>query len=126
LPFCEQQGIGVIVYSPMASGLLTGAMTRERVAQLPKDDWRKNHPSFNEPKLSENLALAERLRIVGKGRGQNPGAIAVAWTLRNPAVTAAIVGARSPQQIEGTIDAAYLHLTDEAIHEIEGVAEIAA
>ena len=88
----RREGIGVIVYSPMASGLLTGAMTRERAAKLPQDDWRRANPNFNEPKLSRNLALAERLREIGKRHGRSPGEVAIAWTLRNPAVTGAIVG----------------------------------
>src|SRR5271170_3821526 len=99
LPFCQHEGIGVIVYSPMASGLLTGAMTRERIAKLPNDDWRKHNPDFNEPRLSDNLALVRRLRDVGKLHGYAPGAVAVAWTLLNPAVTGAIVGARRPEQV---------------------------
>jgi aryl-alcohol dehydrogenase-like predicted oxidoreductase len=120
LPFCRQEGIGVIVYAPMASGLLTGAMTRERAASLPPDDWRKNHPEFNEPKLSRNLALVERLRAVAKRYGRQPGEAAVAWTLRHPAVTAAIVGARSAAQAEGVMRAAELTLSSEDIAEIEG------
>src|SRR6202044_3853271 len=99
LPFCQHEGIGVIVYSPMASGLLTGAMTRERIAQLPNDDWRKHNPDFNEPRLSTNLGLVRRLRDIGKLHGYAPGAVAVAGTLRHSAVTGAIVGARKPQQV---------------------------
>ncbi|MGA3169512.1 MAG: aldo/keto reductase [Chthoniobacteraceae bacterium] len=125
LPYCEQQGIGVIVYSPMASGLLTGAMTRERIAGLPEDDWRKHHPDFNEPKLSDNLALVNRLRAVGKRRGLAPGAIAVAWTLSNPAVTGAIVGARRPQQVDDVVAAAGVHLTQSDLAHLNPVAEIA-
>src|SRR5580700_7263062 len=92
LPFALSRNIGVIVYSPMASGLLSGAMTRERIAGLPEDDWRKNSPDFNEPHLSDNLALVERLRAVARRRGVSPGAVATAWTLTNTAVTGAIVG----------------------------------
>ena len=103
LPFCEDKGIGVIVYSPMASGLLTGAMTRERISKLSNDDWRKHDPDFNEPSLSANLALVERLRAVGKRRGYAPGAVAVAWTLRHAAVTGAIVGARKPEQVDDVV-----------------------
>jgi aryl-alcohol dehydrogenase-like predicted oxidoreductase len=95
LPFCQRGGMGVIVYSPMASGLLTGAMTRERAANLAKDDWQRRDPEFNEPKLSQNLALVERLRAVGARHGRSPGEVAIAWTLRHPAVTGAIVGAAS-------------------------------
>ena len=121
LPYCRREGIGVIVYSPMASGLLTGAMTRERAARLPKDDWRKGNPNFTEPKLSEHLALVERLRAVGKRYGRSPGEVAIAWTLRNPAVTGAIVGARNAQQAEGVMRAGDLRLTEDDVNEIENV-----
>jgi aryl-alcohol dehydrogenase-like predicted oxidoreductase len=124
LPFCEQQGIGVIVYSPMASGLLTGAMTRERIARLPADDWRKSSPDFNEPNLSANLALVERLRAVGKHHDCSPGAVAIAWTLRHPAVTAAVVGARNPEQVADAVAAAAIRLTPSDIAKIEAVAEL--
>ena len=120
LPYCQQNGIGVIVYAPMASGLLTGAMTRERAAGLPDDDWRKRSPAFNEPDLSRNLALVERLRAIGARRGRSAGEVAIAWTLRHPAVTAAIVGARSAAQAEGVMRAAGLPLSDAEIAEIEG------
>jgi aryl-alcohol dehydrogenase-like predicted oxidoreductase len=120
LPYCARHGIGVIVYAPMASGLLTGAMTAERAANLPEDDWRKRSPEFNEPKLSRNLALVERLRAVARRLGRTPGEVAIAWTLRNPAVTGAIVGARSAEQAEGVMRAAELQLSAEDIAEIEG------
>ncbi|HSS16622.1 MAG TPA: aldo/keto reductase [Candidatus Dormibacteraeota bacterium] len=123
LPYCQSHGIGVIVYSPMQSGLLTGAMTRERVEKLPDSDWRSRDPEFREPKLSKNLALVERLRKVGQKYGAPPGQVAVAWVLRNPAVTAAIVGARSSQQVEQNVGAADLHLSDEDVAEIEGINE---
>ncbi len=126
LPYCRQQGIGVIVYSPMASGLLTGAMTRERAAKLPKDDWRRANPNFNEPKLSRNLALVERLREIGKRHGRSPGEVAIAWTLHNPAVTGAIVGARNASQAEGVMRAGELSLSDEDVKEIESFSEAAA
>jgi aryl-alcohol dehydrogenase-like predicted oxidoreductase len=119
LPFCERENIGVIVYSPMGSGLLTGTMTRERVAKLPDDDWRKGNPNFNEPKLSEHLALVERLRAVGTRHGKSPGEVAIAWTLRNRAVTGAIVGARNAAQVDGIIGGADFQLTPEEIAEIE-------
>jgi aryl-alcohol dehydrogenase-like predicted oxidoreductase len=125
LPFCEDKGIGVIVYSPMASGLLTGAMTRERISKLSNDDWRKHDPDFNEPSLSANLALVERLRAVGKRRGYAPGAVAVAWTLRHAAVTGAIVGARKPEQVDDVVAAAGVYLTQCDLAEIETVAELA-
>ena len=124
LPFCDLEGIGVIVYSPMASGLLTGAMTRERIAHLPDDDWRKQSPEFNEPKLSANLALVEQLREVGERHGCTPGVVAIAWTLRHPAVTGAIVGARKAEQVDDMVDAAGIHLTGSDIMEIEAVAEL--
>src|SRR2546422_1917531 len=126
LPFCHLEDIGVIVYSPMASGLLTGAMTRERISKLPDDDWRKHHPDFNEPKLSSHLALVERLRTVGKRRGCFPGAVAVAWTLRHPAVTAAIVGAHKPEQVDDVVAAAVIRLSQSELQEIEAVAELVA
>ena len=119
LPFCQRQGLGVIVYSPMASGLLTGAMTRERAANLPKDDWRHRDPEFNEPKLSQNLELVERLRAVGAWYGRSPGEVAIAWTLRHPAVTGAIVGARSAMQVEGVMRAGDFRLSEEEIAAIE-------
>src|SRR6266436_624011 len=118
LPYCRSEGLGVVVYSPMASGLLTGAMTRARAASLPASDWRSRDLEFQEPKLSKNLALVERLREVGHGRP--PGQIAIAWALQNPAVTGAIVGARNARQVEGNVGAAEVYLTDEEIAVIEG------
>jgi aryl-alcohol dehydrogenase-like predicted oxidoreductase len=103
LPFCEKQGIGVISYAPMASGLLTGAMTRERAAALPADDFRSRNPEFREPRLSKNIELVECLRQVGARHSRTPGEVAIAWTLRNPAVTGAIVGARNAKQAEGVM-----------------------
>lgn len=119
LPYCLKEKIGVIVYSPMASGLLTGAMTRERAAALPGNDWRSRNPEFHDPKLSQNLALVERLRGVGKRYGRSPGEVAIAWTLQNPAVTGAIVGARNARQAEGVMRAGELGLTDRDVQEIE-------
>lgn len=119
LPYCLERQIGVIVYSPMYSGLLTGAMTRERIARMPEDDWRKRDPQFQEPLLTRNLELVERLRQVAARYGRTPGEVAIAWTLRLPAVTGAIVGARSPEQVAGIIGAGEFRLTDEAAREIE-------
>jgi len=119
LPYCLRENIGVIVYSPMASGLLTGAMTRERAASLSKDDWRRANANFNEPKLSKNLVLVERLRDIGERHGRTPGEVAIAWTLKNPAVTAAIVGARNASQADGVMRAGELSLTDEEVSELE-------
>jgi aryl-alcohol dehydrogenase-like predicted oxidoreductase len=123
LPYSHLHNIGVIVYSPMQSGLLTGAMTRERIAKLPDSDWRSRDPEFREPKLSKNLKLVDRLRGIAEKYGSPVGQVAVAWVLRNPAVTAAIVGARSPQQIEQNVGAVELHLTDGDVAQIEGVGE---
>ncbi len=118
LPFCQQHAIGVIIYSPMVSGLLSGTMTRERVAALPEDDFRRNHGAFLEPELSRNLAFVEVLREIGSAHGRSPGEVAIAWTLRHPAVTAAIVGARNAAQVDGIIGAADLHLSDEEIDRV--------
>jgi aryl-alcohol dehydrogenase-like predicted oxidoreductase len=108
LPFCEAEGIGVIVYSPMGSGVLGGTMTRERIAALPADDWRHAHPRFQEPQLTENLALAQRLAEIGAPHGAPAGAVAVAWTLTNPAVDGAIVGFRNAAQVEDIVAGAQL------------------
>jgi aryl-alcohol dehydrogenase-like predicted oxidoreductase len=113
LPFAQDNGIGVINYSPMSSGLLTGSMTAERVAAFPVDDWRRKAAEFNEPRLSRNLRLVELLREIGNGHGVSPGVVAVAWTLRHPAITAAIVGGRSAQQVEGLAPALSFRLSDE-------------
>ena len=127
LPYCRRENIGVIVYSPMASGLLTGAMTRERAAKLPNDDWRRTHPDFTEPNLSRNLALVECLRQIARRHNRSAGEAGIAWTLHNAAVTGAIVGARNAGQAEGVMRAGELHLTDEDVSEIETlVAETAA
>jgi aryl-alcohol dehydrogenase-like predicted oxidoreductase len=120
LPFCRKESIAVIVYAPMASGLLSGAMTRERAANLPPDDWRRGSPEFNEPNLTRNLTLVERLSAVGARHGRTAGEVAIAWTLKNPTVTGAIVGARSAAQAEGVMRAAELRLSEEEISVIEG------
>jgi len=119
LPFAEREGIGVIVYSPMSSGLLTGTMTRERIEAMRDDDWRKGDERFNEPQLSDHLATAARISSVAHRLGVAPGAVAIAWTLRNPAVDGAIVGLRRPDQVDELMAAATLELTDEDAGEIE-------
>lgn len=121
LPFAESEGIGVIVYSPMGSGLLTGAMSRERIAGLPDDDWRKHDARFQEPQLSAHLALVERLRIVAARHDSTPGAVAAAWTLHNPAVHGAILGFRRPDQVDAILGAGSLELTDDDLAEIRGI-----
>ena len=127
LPYCSRENIGVIVYSPMASGLLTGAMTRERAAKLSKDDWRRTHPDFTEPNLSRNLALVEHLHQIARRHNRSAGEVAIAWTLHNAAVTGAIVGARNEQQAEGVMRAGELRLTDQDVSEIDSfVGETAA
>jgi aryl-alcohol dehydrogenase-like predicted oxidoreductase len=120
LPFCERERIGVVVYSPQASGLLSGAMTAERVAAMPDDDWRRRDPRFNEPELSRHLALVDRLRAVGERHGVSAGAIAVAWTLQHPAVHGSIVGFRRPEQVEQLAGAGNVELSDEDLETIRG------
>jgi len=122
LPFCEREGIGVIVYSPMGSGLLTGGMTRERIAALPDDDWRQRDPRFQEPQLSQSLGLVERLEATAERLGTTPGAVAVAWTLRNGAVDGAIVGFRHSAQVDPLVAAANLELGEDDGPIIEGTA----
>ena len=118
LPFCAKNNVGTIVYSPMKSGMLTGAMTRERIANMPPDDFRKRTPNFQEPLLTRNLNLVEVLRGIGKRHGRTPGEVAIAWTLRRPEVTAAIVGMRSPKQVDGVVGAADFRLSAGEIEEI--------
>lgn len=120
LPYCRSRDIGVIVYSPMQSGLLSGGMSVERAAALPDDDFRKRTKEFQEPQLSRNLRFVEVLREVGARHNCSPGEVAVAWVLRHPAVTGAIVGFRRPQQVEGLVGAADLELSDADVREIEG------
>jgi aryl-alcohol dehydrogenase-like predicted oxidoreductase len=119
LPFCQENHIGVINYSPMLSGLLTGKMTAERVKNLPEDDWRKRSPNFQSPKLERNLALAELLKQIGSQHGVEAGVVAIAWTLRHPAITAAIVGARRPDQVDGVLPATTFRLSESEILKIE-------
>jgi len=120
LPYCREKNIGVLGYSPMLSGLLTGAMTRERVEALAASDWRRNNKEFQEPQLSANLALVEVLRAIGARHGLSAGEVAIAWTLRDPVVTAAIVGGRSASQVDGVVGAAGFTLSAEELAEIEG------
>jgi aryl-alcohol dehydrogenase-like predicted oxidoreductase len=120
LPYCGRHNVGVIAYSPMASGLLSGAMTRERIATMPQEDWRKTqNREFQEPRLTRNLRLVERLRDIGDRHGRSPGEVAIAWTLRHPNVTAAIVGARSAAQVDGFIGAADFRLGPGELEEID-------
>lgn len=120
LPYAQQNGIGVINYSPMVSGLLTGKMSAERVAAFPADDWRRRAVEFQEPRLGRNLRLVELLREIGSGHGVAPGVVAVAWTLHNPAITAAIVGGRSAAQVEGLAPALEFRLSGEEYARING------
>ena len=119
LPFCSKNNIGVINYSPMQSGLLTGKMTAERVAKMPEDDWRRNNGNFKSPKLEKNLSLAKLLTEIGEPHHVETGVVAVAWTLANPAVTAAIVGSRNPQQVLGTADALTFRLSADELKRID-------
>lgn len=121
LPYCAEHKVGVIIYSPMQSGLLTGRMTPERIAALPKNDWRSRSPAFQEPNLRRNLRLVEVLRGIGQRHGCSPGEVAIAWTLRHPAVTGAIVGGRHPTQVDGFIGSASVRLTEADLAEIGGV-----
>jgi aryl-alcohol dehydrogenase-like predicted oxidoreductase len=125
-PFAWKHRIGVIVYSPMASGLLSGAMTRERIARLPEDDWRKHSPNFREPLLSGNLRLVDKLRAIGQRYSATAGEVAIAWTLRNPAVTGAIIGVRSAQQVNGIAGAADVKLGADDLWELQQVTPQAA
>jgi aryl-alcohol dehydrogenase-like predicted oxidoreductase len=119
LPYASRHSIGVVVYSPMSAGLLTGSMTRERVADFAQEDWRRSLPNFREPRLSRNLRLVEHLREIGKRHGRTPGEVAIAWTLNHPAVTGAIVGFRSPKQVAGIVGALEFRLTPSEMAEIE-------
>jgi aryl-alcohol dehydrogenase-like predicted oxidoreductase len=120
LPYCREHGIGVIVYSPMASGLLTGKLTRERLAKLPEDDWRKKNEEFQEPKLTRNFELVDRLGQVAAKHGSTVAEVAIAWTLAHEEVTGAIVGGRNAEQVEGTVGAAKLKLTSEDMALLQG------
>jgi aryl-alcohol dehydrogenase-like predicted oxidoreductase len=123
IPWCRTHGAGVIVYSPMQSGLLTDAFTAERVAAMPQDDWRRRAPHFQEPNLERNLSLRDALRPVAAKHGVSVAAVAVAWTLAWPGVTGAIVGARSPKQVDGWIGAAGLRLDSDDLAAIAAAIE---
>jgi hypothetical protein len=118
LPYVRDNGIGVINYSPMVSGLLTGKMSAERVAAMPADDWRHKAAEFNEPRLSRNLRLVEFLREIGSSHGVTPGVVAVAWTLHNPGITAAIVGGRNAKQVEELSAALRFRLSEDEYAQI--------
>ena len=119
LDYCDQHDIGVVVYSPMQAGLLTGKFSKEYVDGLPDDDWRKDSRAFKEPRLSVNLAFVEQLRPIAERNGKTLPQLAIAWVLRRQEVTAAIVGARRPDQIEETAPAADWVLSDEDVAEID-------
>lgn len=119
LPFCREHNIGIIVYSPMKSGLLSGKMTRERIAKLPPDDFRPRTVSFKEPLLTRNLGLVEVLRAIGDRHGRTPGEVAIAWTLRDPVITGAIVGMRSADQAKQIVRSAEFRLATDEVREIE-------
>jgi aryl-alcohol dehydrogenase-like predicted oxidoreductase len=123
IPWAQAHGTGVIVYSPMQSGLLTGRFSSERVAALPEDDWRRSDPEFTPPRIDRNLALVDALRPIADAHGTSVGSVAIAWTLALPGVTGAIVGARSPEQVDGWIDAPRVRLSDEELATIAAVVE---
>jgi aryl-alcohol dehydrogenase-like predicted oxidoreductase len=122
LPYCAEHNIGVIAYSPMGSGLLTGTMTRERIAGLPEDDWRRRSPQFQEPLLTRNLKIADKLKEIAARHNRGAGEASIAWVLRNSVVTGAIVGVRNPEQVAGVIGAMDFRLSDDEINEIEASA----
>jgi len=121
LPYALEQGIGVIGYSPMASGLLAGKMTAERAANLPENDWRSRSDDFREPLLSKHLILVDKLAEIGARHGRTAGEAAIAWTLNNPAVTGSIVGIRHPNQVDGVIGALTFRLSAGEVAEVESV-----
>jgi len=126
IPWCADHDTGVICYSPMQSGLLTDSFTADRVAVLPVDDWRRRAPEFQQPNLARNLALRNALRPIAKRHGTSVPAVAIAWTLAWPGVTGAIVGARTPAQVDGWIDAASLALTPEDLDHLAAVIVLTA
>lgn len=121
LPYCQEHNIGVIVYSPMYSGLLSGKMTPERIRNMPADDWRQRDPEFQMPRLERNLRLVATLSEIGNRHGVEPGVVAIAWTLRHPGVTGAIVGARRPAQVEGIFPSATFRLSPQEIEQLDGI-----
>lgn len=124
LPYCQEHNIGVIVYSPMYSGLLSGKMTAERIKNMPSDDWRQHDPEFQQPRLDQNLRLVSTLAEIGKQHGVEPGVVAIAWTLRNTSVTAAIVGARRPSQVDGVIPSTTFRLSPQETEKLNGMISI--
>jgi aryl-alcohol dehydrogenase-like predicted oxidoreductase len=121
LPWCATNRVGVVAYSPMQKGLLTGKVTPERVAQLPADDHRRGDPEFQPPRLAANMELAEALRRLAESQGKTAAHAAIAWVLRRPEVTAAIVGARKPSQVEETVGAADWKLSPEDLADIDAL-----
>jgi aryl-alcohol dehydrogenase-like predicted oxidoreductase len=124
LPYCQEHNIGVIVYSPMYSGLLSGKMTAERIKNLPSDDWRQRDPEFQMPRLEQNLKLVSTLAEIGKRHAVEPGVVAIAWTLRHPGVTGAIVGLRRPSQVDGILPSASLQLSPQEIEKLNSMASV--
>ena len=124
LPYCQEHNIGVIVYSPMYSGLLSGKMTPDRIKNMPSDDWRQRDPEFQMPRLENNLKLVDILSEIGKQHGVEPGVVAIAWTLRHSAVTGAIVGARRPSQVDGIFPSAAFRLSPQEIERLNGIMSI--
>src|SRR5262249_31710617 len=122
LPYCAEHNIGVIAYSPMGSGLLTGAMTRERITNLPEDDWRRRSPQFQEPLVTRNLKFADKLKEIAARHNRSAGEAGVAWVLRNSVITGAIVGVRSREQVAGVIGAMDFRLSGDEIDEVEAFA----
>ena len=125
LPYCRERNIGVIPYSPMQSGLLTGKMTRERIGSLPEGDWRRGSRFFQEPMVSKAFDIVDVLKQIAKEHGRTPGEIAIAWTLHNPAITAAIVGARRPQQLDEIVGAGDLRLTAQDLEQLDAISRAA-
>ena len=124
LPYCQEHNIGVIVYSPMYSGLLSGKMTAERIKNMPSDDWRQHDPEFQQPRLEQNLRMVSTLAEIGKQHGVEPGVVAIAWTLRHPAVTGAIVGARRPSQVDGIFPSVAFRLSPQEIEQLNGMVSV--